>query len=177
MENKEYVILVNELDEVIGSMEKLEAHEKGVLHRAFSVFLFNSKGEMLLQQRAACKYHSPNKWTNACCSHQRDGETTLDAAKRRLVEELGITDCTMKPAYSFIYKANVGGGLYEHEYDHVLVGEYEGEIPFNKEEVQAFKFVSLNAIEKDIKQNPSNYTEWFKITFNDLKTHINGIIN
>lgn len=177
MANKEYVILVNELDEVIGSMEKMEAHQKGVLHRAFSVFLFNSKGEMLLQQRAACKYHSPNKWTNACCSHQRSGETTMAAAKRRLEEELGITACEVQSAYSFIYKADVGGGLFEHEYDHVLTGKYEGEIPFNEEEVQAFKYLSIKDIEKDLQDQPENYTEWFKITFNDLKKHINGDSN
>lgn len=153
-------------------MEKMEAHEKGLLHRAFSVFIFNTKGELLLQQRAASKYHSPLKWTNTCCSHQRKGESTLDAAKRRLKEEMGI-ECDVRTAYTFIYKADVGQGLTEHEFDHVLIGYFDGkEIPFNHSEVQAFRYVSLEEIEKELEQNPEQFTKWFQITFTDLKTFV-----
>lgn len=168
---EELVILVDENDREIGSMGKLEAHQKGVLHRAFSVFVFNKEGELLLQQRAADKYHSPEKWTNTCCSHQRLGESTLDAAKRRLQEEMGFV-CDVEYAYSFIYKADVGQGLFEHELDHVLIGVYEGEIPFCKSEVMDFKYSSLETIDRDIVENPSDYTEWFKITYSDLKGFI-----
>ena len=168
---EELVILVDEHDQEIGSMGKLEVHQKGLLHRAFSVFIFNKKGELLLQQRAADKYHSPQKWTNTCCSHQRIGETTLEAAKRRLQEEMGFV-CDVEYAYSFIYKADVGQGLYEHELDHVLIGEYEGEIPFTKSEVMDFKYSSLEDIDADMILNSSAYTEWFKITYSDLKAHI-----
>jgi isopentenyl-diphosphate delta-isomerase len=174
---KEYVILVDQSDTEIGSMEKLEAHEKGILHRAFSIFLLNSKGELLLQQRSEKKYHSPLKWTNTCCSHQRHGETTLDAAQRRLVEEMGIS-CPVRDAYTFLYKADVGDGLTEHELDHVLIGTWENEnIPFNREEVQAMKFASIEWIEKEIKSNPDQFTKWFLITFNDFKKHLNGNSN
>ena len=122
---EEKVVLVTENDEVLGLMEKQQAHINGLLHRAFSVFLFNSKGEMLLQKRAAEKYHSPNQWTNACCSHPRANETYEEAAKRRLKEELGI-DTEISEKFYFIYKADVGGNLWEHELDHVFVGNYEG---------------------------------------------------
>src|SRR5688572_9486804 len=124
------VILVNEFDEAIGSMEKMEAHEKALLHRAFSVFLFNKKGEMLLQKRAASKYHSPSLWTNACCSHPMPGEETKQAALRRLDEELGFTTSINK-AFHFTYKAVFDNGLTEHEFDHVFVGEYQGAMQLN----------------------------------------------
>lgn len=177
MNKKEYVILVDQSDNEIGSMEKLEAHEKGILHRAFSIFLLNSKGELLLQQRSEKKYHSPLKWTNTCCSHQRQGETTVNAAKRRLVEELGI-ECHVKNVYTFLYKADVGDGLTEHELDHVLIGTWENEnIPFNREEVQATKFASIEWIENEIKSNPNQFTKWFLITFNDFKKHLHGNSN
>lgn len=173
MESKEFVILVDENDQEIGSMEKLEAHEKGVLHRAFSVFVFNKKGELLLQQRAEGKYHSPKKWTNTCCSHQRFGESTIDAAKRRLNEEMGFV-CDVENAYTFIYKADVGQGLFEHELDHVLTGVYEGDVPFNPSEVMDYKYVPLNEIAVDLVNNGDHYTEWFKITFEDLKKHVDA---
>lgn len=159
----EYVVLVNEQDEPIGTCEKMEAHEKALLHRAFSVFLFNDKGEMLIHQRAHSKYHSPGLWTNACCSHQRPEESTLDAAHRRMQEELGI-DCDIKEIFSFQYKAPFDNGLTEHELDHVLIGQYNTlDMPLNPEEVAAVKFISLKDLEADVAQHPSQYTEWFKI--------------
>lgn len=172
MNKEEYVVLVDEQDTEIGSMEKIEAHQKGLLHRAFSVFIFNTKGELLLQQRADSKYHSPLKWTNTCCSHQRKGESTIDAAKRRLKEEMGI-ECDVTVAYTFIYKADVGQGLIEHELDHVLIGYFNDlSIPFNSNEVKASKYVSLEWIEKELLLNTEQFTKWFIITFNDLKNHI-----
>jgi isopentenyl-diphosphate Delta-isomerase len=158
------VILVNELDEVVGSMEKMEAHEKAVLHRAFSVFLFDRKGNMLLQQRADSKYHSPSLWTNACCSHPMPGEGTKQAALRRLQEELGFT-ATIKKAFHFTYKAAFDNGLTEHEFDHVFVGEYEGEIEVNTEEVNDTCYKSMAEIKQELESNSAHYTEWFKIAF------------
>lgn len=174
MSNTEYVILVDSQDNEIGSMEKLEAHQKGILHRAFSIFLLNSKGELLLQQRSEKKYHSPLKWTNTCCSHQRKNEATVDAATRRLKEEMGI-ECELKTAYTFLYKADVGQGLIEHELDHVLIGTFDGiNIPFNNEEVQAVKYTSIQELEKEIALHPDQFTKWFLITFNDFKNYLNG---
>lgn len=161
---KEKVILVNENDEQIGLMEKIEAHEKALLHRAFSVFVFNKKGELMIQQRALSKYHSPGLWTNTCCSHQREGESNVAAGKRRLMEEMGFTT-DLKDTISFIYKAPFDNGLTEHEYDHILVGDYEADPDPNPEEVAAWKWMSLEDIKQDMKDNPSVYTEWFKIIF------------
>ena len=145
-------------------MEKIEAHEKALLHRAFSVFVFNDKGELMLQQRAASKYHSPLLWTNTCCSHQREGETSIEAGKRRLQEEMGfVTD--LKEVCSFIYKAPFDNGLTEHEFDHVLVGKYNNAPVLNREEAEAYKWVALEEVKEDIKQNPADYTAWFKIIF------------
>ena len=158
------VILVNEVDESIGSMEKMEAHEKALLHRAFSVFLFNKKGEMLLQKRAASKYHSPSLWTNACCSHPMPGEETKQAALRRLEEELGFTTSINK-AFHFTYKAVFDNGLTEHEFDHVFVGEYEGAMQLNTEEVSEVCYKTMADIKAEIEHNAGSYTEWFKIAF------------
>lgn len=158
------VILVNELDEVIGSMEKMEAHEKALLHRAFSVFLFDKNGNMLLQKRAATKYHSPSLWTNACCSHPMPGETTQQAALRRLQEELGIT-ATIKKAFHFTYKAEFDNGLTEHEFDHVFVGEFEDELHLNREEVSDTCYKSMNEIKNEMEHHAGHYTAWFKIAF------------
>lgn len=163
----EFVVLVDENDVVQGTMEKMEAHEKGLLHRAFSVFIFNKKGEMLLQQRAFSKYHSGGLWTNACCSHPREGESYSDAAHRRLMEEMGF-DCELDEAFHFIYKKELDKGLTEHELDHVFIGEYEGEIDFNKDEVNTYQYISKEALLEDLKVHPENYTEWFKICLNEV---------
>lgn len=169
---EERVILVNENDEQIGLMPKMEAHERALLHRAFSVFVFNKNNELMLQQRAAHKYHSPLLWANTCCSHQRDGETNIEAGKRRLQEEMGfVTD--LKNTISFIYKAPFDNGLTEHEFDHILVGDYDGAPTINPEEVAAWKWMSLENIKKDIIEYPEHYTAWFKIIFDKFYHHIN----
>lgn len=161
---EEKVILVNEQDEQVGLMPKLEAHQKGVLHRAFSVFVFNDKQELMLQQRALSKYHSPGLWTNTCCSHQRDGESSLEAGKRRLQEEMGFV-CELKETTSFIYKAPFDNGLTEHELDHILLGSYNGTPAINEAEVASWKWMPLEAVRTDIQENPHQYTAWFKIIF------------
>jgi len=161
---KEQVILVDQNDQQIGLMEKMEAHEKALLHRAFSVFVINKKGELMLQQRALEKYHSPGLWTNTCCSHQRDGETSLEAGNRRMQEEMGFS-CELKELFSFIYKAPFDNGLTEHELDHVMIGYYEDEPDINPEEVASWKWLKIEAVKEDIVQNPDDYTAWFKIIF------------
>ncbi len=158
----EMVILVDELDQEIGLMEKQEAHEKALLHRAFSVLIFNQLGETLLQQRAFSKYHSAGLWTNACCSHPRAGETTMDAAKRRLKEELGFS-CDLQLKHSFIYKAPFDNGLTEHEFDHVFFGNYQGDMNLNPAEVAAVKWVSIDWLKRDVQLNPEQYTVWFRM--------------
>jgi isopentenyl-diphosphate delta-isomerase len=170
---EEQVILVNDQDDQIGLMPKMEAHKKGVLHRAFSVFIFNSKNELMLQQRAAHKYHSPLLWTNTCCSHQRDGETNIEAGTRRLSEEMGFTTA-LKEVTSFIYKAPFDNGLTEHEFDHVMTGFYEMDPVINKEEVEAWKWMPVEAVKSNIESNPEIYTAWFKIIFKNFYTHINS---
>ena len=166
----EYVVLVNENDTQIGIMEKMAAHIVPRLHRAFSIFIFNSKGELLLQQRALDKYHSPGLWTNTCCSHPRNGETLQEATTRRLQEEMGMT-CDMHEVFTFIYKAPVGLGLIEHEFDHVWFGQSDEEPEINHEEVEAWKYMSISDIEADMKQHPECYTEWFKISFDEIMKH------
>lgn len=166
MQAEEQVILVDTQDNPIGLMPKMEAHEKAVLHRAFSVFVFNKKGELMLQQRAASKYHSPLLWTNTCCSHQRDGETSLEAGKRRLQEEMGFV-CELEEVFWFVYKAPFDNGLTEHELDHVMVGYYEGQPNINKDEVEDFKWMTLEAVKADMEQNPDAYTAWFQIIFKE----------
>ena len=163
---EERVILVDRQDNEVGLMEKLEAHEKAVLHRAFSVFVFNDKGELLLQQRALHKYHSPGLWTNTCCSHQRQGETNVEAGKRRLMEEMGMI-CELKDMFWFIYKAQFDNGLTEHELDHVLVGHSEEDPDINPEEVADFSWMPLEEVKEDMKSHPEKYTEWFKIIFRE----------
>lgn len=168
---EELVILVNQNDEKIGLMPKQEAHEKALLHRAFSVFIFNDKNELMLQQRAHDKYHSPGLWTNTCCSHQRDGESNIEAGKRRLQEEMGfVTD--LKESISFIYKAPFDNGLTEHEYDHILTGSYNGQPNINPDEVAEWKWMAMEDVKKDIEKNPSTYTEWFKIIFDKYYQHL-----
>ena len=169
---EENVILVNEKDEQIGLMPKMEAHEKAVLHRAFSVFIFNDNNELMLQQRAMHKYHSPGLWTNTCCSHQRDGESNIEAGKRRLLEEMGFTT-DLKETTSFIYKAPFDNGLTEHELDHILVGHYSDDPIINKDEVASWKWMPLENVKDDIVTHPELYTEWFKIIFDKFYKHIN----
>lgn len=165
------VVLVNEYDEVLGSMDKLEAHQRALLHRAFSVFLFDREGRMLLQKRAHDKYHSPGKWTNACCSHPQRDESYHGAALRRLKEELGI-EAVIAPAFHFIYKAEVGDGLWEHELDHVFTGNYEGEFHLNPDEVEEVKYVSMEMLLAEVAAEPDNFTEWFKIILSQYLKHL-----
>jgi isopentenyl-diphosphate delta-isomerase len=160
----EQLILVNELDEMVGTMEKMEAHQKAMLHRAFSIFIFNSKGEMLLQQRAEEKYHCGGLWTNTCCSHPRPEEDTAAAAKRRLQEELGFTT-PIKKAFDFVYKAPFSNGLTEYEFDHVFFGEYEGDLRPNPKEVAAVRYLSVNTIQSMMEEKPAQFTPWFHIAF------------
>ncbi|MBV2166661.1 MAG: isopentenyl-diphosphate Delta-isomerase [Kaistella sp.] len=168
---EEQVVLVSEKDEILGVMDKMQAHENGILHRAFSVFLFNDKGEMLLQKRAADKYHSPNQWTNAVCSHPRMGETYMEAAQRRLKEELGI-ETPLTYRFNFLYKADVGQNLWEHELDHVFTGNFEGEFKLNEEEVSEVRYISTDELDKEMSANPENFTEWFKIILKEYKQHL-----
>lgn len=168
---EELLILVNESDEKQGLMPKMEAHEKGVLHRAFSVFIYNDKGELLLQQRALHKYHTPGEWANSCCSHQRDGETSIEAGKRRLQEEMGFVT-ELQERTTFIYKAKFDNGLTEHELDHIMVGSYNEDPVINPEEVADFKWMSIPDIQLDIKLNPEKYTAWFKIIMSE---HLDAI--
>jgi len=161
---EEKVILVNENDEPIGLMPKLEAHQKALLHRAFSVFVLNDNNEVMLQQRAADKYHSPLLWTNTCCSHQREGETNIQAGKRRLFEEMGF-EVELKELFSFIYKAPFDNGLTEHELDHVMIGYCNQQPQINTEEVADWKWMKIEDIKADIASNPEIYTAWFKIIF------------
>ena len=174
--NEEEVILVNTLDELIGTMPKMEAHEKAVLHRAFSVFIMNDKGETMLQQRAAHKYHSPLLWTNTCCSHQRVGETNIGAGRRRLQEEMGFT-ADLKELFSFIYKAPFDNGLTEHELDHVMIGKFNGKPIINPEEVADFKWMKPEDVQIDIAENPQQYTVWFKIIFEKFYDHLMNNVN
>ena len=173
---EENVILVNQLDEQIGIMPKMEAHEKALLHRAFSVFIMNDKGETMIQQRAAHKYHSPLLWANTCCSHQRVGETNIEAGKRRLKEEMGI-ETELRELFSFIYKAPFDNGLTEHELDHVMIGYYNGEPILDPEEVAAWKWMKPEDIKKDISVHPDNYSAWFKIIFDKFYDHISQNIS
>lgn len=167
----EQVILVDEQDNEIGTMEKLQAHLEGRLHRAISIFTSNSKGELLLQQRAADKYHSANLWTNTCCSHPRPGESVHDAAIRRLHEEMGMT-CELKEAFSFVYKARLENNLTEYEFDHVFTGVTDTTPVPEQTEVAGWKYMSINNLEADIKTNPGKYTEWFKICLMDWRREL-----
>ena len=169
--NENYVILVDEKDNPLGIMEKIEAHEKAKLHRAFSVFIYNSKNELMLQQRALTKYHTPGLWTNTCCSHQKLKESNIEAGKRRLQEEMGFST-ELKETISFIYKAPFENGLTEHEFDYILVGEYQNDPQPNPDEVHDWKWMSLDNIENDINKNPNLYTEWFKIIFEKHKSEM-----
>ena len=161
----EHVILVDSEDNELGTMEKMEAHRKGVLHRAFSVLLFNSKGEMLLQKRSAAKYHSAGLWTNTCCSHPKPNESLASAVQRRLLEEMGINT---QPAfaYKFQYRVDLDNDLIEHELDHVYMGLFNGEPAINSKEAESWKFINVNDLKEDAVKNPNNYTYWFKLILN-----------
>jgi isopentenyl-diphosphate delta-isomerase len=160
----EELILVNELDEPVGIMEKMEAHKKGLLHRAFSVFIFNTKGEMLLQQRAPQKYHSAGLWTNACCSHPRPDEDTREAAMRRLGEEMGFT-ADLKKILEFTYRTEFDNGLTEYEFDHVFAGFYDGGIQPDKNEVGDYCYKNFDEIRDSLTSHPAKYTSWFHLAF------------
>ena len=168
---KENVVLVDRNDNPMGLMPKLEAHEKGVLHRAFSVFILNRKGQLMLQRRALDKYHSPGLWTNTCCSHPRESESNIEAGVRRLKEEMGFTT-QLKPMFSFIYKSKFDNGLTEHEFDHVLLGYYDKPPFINAIEVSEWKWMSLEKIILEIKNKPEDFTVWFKIIFERFYNHI-----
>ena len=170
----EEVILVDTEDNEIGLMEKMQAHREAKLHRAFSVFLLNDQNEILLQQRAIDKYHCGGMWTNTCCSHPRTGESLQDAVKRRLQEEMGIA-CNTKQVYNFIYKADVGGGLFEHEFDHVFFGEFSGTPKPDENEVSDWKYVAVETLTQDVEANPAKYTPWFKIILTEVLDK--GILN
>ncbi|MGS0747166.1 isopentenyl-diphosphate Delta-isomerase [Halpernia sp. GG3] len=168
---EELVVLVTPEDQIIGQMEKMKAHQTGLLHRAFSVFLFNEKGEMLLQKRALEKYHSPEQWTNAVCSHPKLNESYHEAASRRIKEELGI-DAVLKEKFYFIYKAEVGQNLWEHELDHVFVGKFDGEFNLNKDEVSEIRYITMQDLEVEMRDKAENFTEWFKIILKEYKEHL-----
>lgn len=160
----EYVVLVDQNDKQIGVEEKIAAHEKGLLHRAFSIFIFNSQGQMLIQKRAAGKYHSANLWSNTCCSHPRPDESLDQAVERRLQEEMGFT-CPLKEVFSFVYKIKFDDcDLFEHEYDHVFIGTFDGQPNPNPSEASDFKWIDLDELQMDIQEHPEKYAHWFKLS-------------
>lgn len=170
---EEKVVLVNENNDVLGTMPKMEAHEKGVLHRAISILIYNPEGKMLIQQRAATKYHWPRIWSNAVCSHPREHESFLEAAERRLSEELNI-QCLLKETLRFVYKAqDKATGLIEHEYDVVYTGIYDGDIPFNPDEIASIRWIGLNELNEEINAEPEKFSFWFK----EILKHIHGNID
>jgi isopentenyl-diphosphate Delta-isomerase len=171
---KKNVILVNENDGVTGSMEKLEAHKKGLLHRAFSIFVFNRNGEMLMQRRAINKYHSGGLWTNACCSHPQPDEETSEAAKRRLKEEMGF-EIPVTKIFDFVYRTEFDNGLTEYEFDHVFVGEYGGKVDYDKEEVMDTCYKSMQEVSDSLKSHPEQYTTWFHLAFPKIETWWNEV--
>ena len=170
----DFVVLVNKNDKKIGLMPKMEAHKKGALHRAFSVFIFNNKNELMIQKRNINKYHSPGLWTNTCCSHQKDGESNISAGKRRLLEEMGFC-VELNEIGSFIYNVGVDNGLIEHELDYILVGKYNGNVKINSDEVDNWKWMSLDNIKDDVRKRSKNYTEWFKIIMDNYYTQLKKI--
>ncbi len=164
----EFVVLVDEQDNAIGTMEKQQAHVEGVLHRAFSIFIFNSEKKLLLQKRASSKYHCGGLWTNTCCSHPRENETVLDAANRRLEEEMGMS-CNLQSIFSFVYKAEFENGLTEHEFDHVFFGESNSTPTINLEEVEDFRYIGMEELQIEINENPAHFTPWFLIALDRVK--------
>lgn len=170
------VILVNKHDQEIGTMDKMEAHQQGMLHRAFSVLIFNSKGKLLIHKRAFGKYHSEGLWTNTCCSHPLPGESIVDAANRRLMEEMGMTT-TLAPLFSFIYRAELDNNLVEHELDHVLIGFTDQEPMVNMEEVCDYQWIAVHELEERLESNPQAYTEWFKKIILEYRSAFDDILN
>lgn len=168
---REEVVLVNGDDEVVGVAEKLAAHLSGDLHRAFSIFVFNSAGRLLLQKRAAGKYHSPGLWSNTCCGHPRLGESAEEGARRRLHEEMGF-ECEVRKVFAFTYYAELDGGLIEHEYDHVFLGHFDGSPDPDPDEAGDWKWADLSALRANIRQNPEQFTYWFKVSLDQLCAHI-----
>ncbi len=166
--NFQQVILVNGQDEPVGTIEKMEAHKKGLLHRAFSVFIFNRKGELLLQQRALRKYHSGGLWTNSCCSHPQPGEETIIAAQRRLQEEMGFTT-PLEKLFEFTYRADFDNGMTENEYDHVFAGEYDGKVVPDKDEVMDYCFKRLEDVRHSLQEHPQKFSKWFQLAFPDIE--------
>ena len=166
MPNKQMLILVNEHDEEIGYQDKEKVHQLGILHRAFSIFVFNTKGEILLQRRALHKYHSPGLWSNTCCSHPGPSENVKNAARRRLMQEMGI-QCELEAVYSFIYKAEFENGLIEHEYDHVFIGFSDDEPKLNPLEVIEWRYMSVDQLRREMKIYPTEYTVWLNICFEE----------
>ena len=165
---EEQVVLVNEQDAVQGLLGKTEAHERGLLHRAISIIVFNSNGEMLIQQRADSKYHWAGIWSNTVCTHPREGESYLEAAQRRLEEELGFST-PLEEVFDFIYKAkDEGSGLTEHELDHVFIGQYDGEIPFNTDEVKSVRWISWVSLSEELATYPERFSFWFKIILKEF---------
>lgn len=165
---EELVLLVNERDEPVGTMGKLRAHQEGALHRAFSVFLFDDTGRLLLQRRAAGKYHSPGLWTNTCCSHPRPNEAVADAARRRLMEEMGI-DTIVEHRFSFLYRASFDNGLIEHELDHVFFGRWNGDARPNPDEVDDWTYIHLDDLEAELTRHPERYTAWLRICWKQVR--------
>jgi len=168
---EEKVILVDVEDQQVGTIGKMEAHEKALLHRAFSIFILNSNLELLMQQRAYGKYHSPGLWTNTCCSHQREDESNIEAGSRRLMEEMGM-NVPLQELFTFIYKASFDNGLTEHELDHVMVGFCDDDPKINTKEVASFKWMTIDSLKKDLKEKPDDYTVWFAIIFDRFCQHI-----
>ncbi len=172
---RDHVVLVDSTDKELGIMEKMQAHQQGVLHRAFSVFIMNDNKELLLQKRASSKYHSPGLWTNTCCSHPQQGEAVLDAGQERLHQEMGFT-VPLTALFSFIYQAQFDNNLIEHELDHVLLGNYNEAPVINSSEVDDYKWMGLPELHTDIKANPQMYTVWFKIVFEQFLQSYTNIV-
>ena len=173
-QQQDLVILVNEFDEYQGTMEKLAAHRAGALHRAFSIFILNDKDELLIHQRAEGKYHSGGLWTNACCSHPRPGESTLTAAHRRLMEEMGF-DCTLEPLFHLRYRSEVANELVEHEYDHIFLGRYSGPIRPNLTEVKDYRFLPLAVLLMQMREEPQQFTRWFHLAMPQFLQSMGGL--
>jgi len=170
------VILVDENDKEVGTLDKIKAHQEGKLHRAFSIFIFNDKDQLLLQKRSREKYHSGGLWSNTCCSHPMPGEQLTQSAERRLEEEMGFS-CHLQRVFSFIYRAEFSNGLIEHEFDYVLIGKFSGKPKPNPDEASDYRYITLEALAEDVNQNPHKYTLWLSIIINDHFHHLESLLN